>query len=267
LSEILQSNDFDNVTAKLHQISKLISQDQSKFMVVAQEELIPSALESTQKIVQKFPALTSPAQTSFLSNLETNSPSPSKIFVPVPFPVHYCAMALPTIPYRETEEGVALQLAATLATHKVLHREVREKGGAYGAGATMSPSDGVFAMHSYRDPRSLETHLRFNEALQWLMNPSNISTQALNEAKLSQLSSLDAPVDVGAQGSAEFMYGVTKELRQARRDALFRINQGYIAEVAKKWLLQEHASRVVLGPEQHQEQFEKDGWEVLNLNM
>jgi hypothetical protein len=35
-----------------------------------------------------------------------------------------------------------------------LHREIREKGGAYGGGAGASPVEGVFAFSSYRDPNT-----------------------------------------------------------------------------------------------------------------
>lgn len=40
-------------------------------------------------------------------------------------------------------------------SNKVLHREVREKGGAYGGGSKIG--DGVLNFYSYRDPNTLET--------------------------------------------------------------------------------------------------------------
>ena len=36
-----------------------------------------------------------------------------------------------------------------------LHKEVREKGGAYGGGASSSPLGGTFTFSSYRDPRQV----------------------------------------------------------------------------------------------------------------
>jgi len=39
-----------------------------------------------------------------------------------------------------------------------LHREIREKGGAYGGGASAAPVEGIFGFMSYRDPgRALQS--------------------------------------------------------------------------------------------------------------
>lgn len=51
----------------------------------------------------------------------------------------------------------------------VLHREIREKGGAYGAGCNFS-SNGVLSFYSYRDPHTLETYNAFEKAIQWASN-------------------------------------------------------------------------------------------------
>ncbi len=38
-----------------------------------------------------------------------------------------------------------------------LHKEIREKGGAYGSGCKYS-ADGYLAFYSYRDPNHLQTY-------------------------------------------------------------------------------------------------------------
>lgn len=48
----------------------------------------------------------------------------------------------------------------------VLHQEIREKGGAYGAGATLK-NEGTMNLWSYRDPHVLETYQAFEKAIQW----------------------------------------------------------------------------------------------------
>jgi Zn-dependent M16 (insulinase) family peptidase len=65
-----------------------------------------------------------------------------KTFVTTQFPVHYCALALPTVPYTH-EDSAPLRILAKLLTAKFLLPEIREKGGAYGAGAASNPSSGT----------------------------------------------------------------------------------------------------------------------------
>jgi hypothetical protein len=65
-----------------------------------------------------------------------------KTFVTTQFPVHYCALALPTVPYMH-EDSAPLRILAKLLTAKFLLPEIREKGGAYGAGAASNPSSGT----------------------------------------------------------------------------------------------------------------------------
>jgi Zn-dependent M16 (insulinase) family peptidase len=71
------------------------------------------------------------------TKLETN-----KTFVATPFPVHYCGLVLPTVPYSH-EDSAPLRILAKLLTSKLLLPEIREKGGAYGGGATSSATSGT----------------------------------------------------------------------------------------------------------------------------
>ena len=90
----------------------------------------------------------------------TKAPPPdlsrnTKSFFPLPYQVYYGALALPTVSYT-SPAGAPLQILSQLLTHKHLLHEVREKGGAYGAGAYSRGMDGVFGFYSYRDPQPAE---------------------------------------------------------------------------------------------------------------
>jgi hypothetical protein len=50
-------------------------------------------------------------------------------------------MALPTVRYTH-EDSVPLRILAKLLTSKFLLSEIREKGGAYGGGASSNPTSG-----------------------------------------------------------------------------------------------------------------------------
>ena len=52
-----------------------------------------------------------------------------------PFPINFTSMAVPTVPYTHPDHP-ALKVLSALLSSKFLHSEIREKGGAYGGGAT-----------------------------------------------------------------------------------------------------------------------------------
>ena len=74
----------------------------------------------------------------------------------MPSQTSYCAASLTTVPYVH-EDAAALLLLGQALTTKVLHREIREKGGAYGGGAGANPRCGTFGFNSYRDPQGPKT--------------------------------------------------------------------------------------------------------------
>ena len=63
----------------------------------------------------------------------------------------------------------------------------REKGGAYGGGAT-GDSANQFKFYSYRDPSTVETVDRFDAAVQWALDVDNYRSEYVDEAKLSVFS-------------------------------------------------------------------------------
>jgi Zn-dependent M16 (insulinase) family peptidase len=62
--------------------------------------------------------------------------------------VNNVSMGLRTVPFIHADSPV-LTVASQLLSTLFLHREIREKGGAYGGGASHS-TDGVFSFWSYR---------------------------------------------------------------------------------------------------------------------
>lgn len=56
-----------------------------------------------------------------------------------------------------------------LLTNTILHREIREKGGAYGGGCKFN-NNGLLNFFSYRDPKNVQTYDAFTKAVQWAEN-------------------------------------------------------------------------------------------------
>ncbi|CCD26340.1 pitrilysin family metalloprotease NDAI_0H01660 [Naumovozyma dairenensis CBS 421] len=164
-----------------------------------------------------------------------------------PFQVHYTAQCLTGVPYTH-EDGAPLQVLSNLLTFRHLHREVREKGGAYGGGATYSALPGIFSYYSYRDPQPLRSLDIFNKSAEYVLNGSKWVKNDLDEAKLTIFQQIDAPTSPKGEGITEFFSGVTDEMRQKRREQLLDVSLSDINRVAEKYLLSKNSSVAVVGP-------------------
>lgn len=218
------------------------------------------------------------ALTHFLSNLPPSSTVPqettrfarpataSKTLFPLPYQVSYSALGLRTVPYVHPH-GASLQLLSQLLTHKHLHHEIREKGGAYGGGAYARGLAGLFGMYSYRDPNPRNTMKIMQEAGQWAFK-KDFSDQDLEEAKLSVFQAVDAPESVSEEGMTRFLNGVDEEMEQVRREQLLDVTKADVKDVAEKYLIDcmPRATVAVLGAGKEWAS-EDEGWAIKNLQM
>ncbi|KAF2863648.1 mitochondrial presequence protease [Piedraia hortae CBS 480.64] len=178
------------------------------------------------------------------TSLWTPPSSPTKTVFPLPYQVYYSALAIPTTSYTDPQ-GVPNAILAKLLTHKHLHHEIREKGGAYGGGAYNQALGGVFGMYAYRDP-SPENSLRtMQKALQWAAE-RKWTDRELEEAKLSVFQGLDAPKSVNQEGMEQFLRGVTVEDQDLRREKLLDVTASDVIHAAER-LAQKSGNITVLG--------------------
>ncbi|OLN86897.1 Mitochondrial presequence protease [Colletotrichum chlorophyti] len=158
-----------------------------------------------------------------------------KSFFPLPYQVYYGSLALPTVSYTSAD-GAPLQILAQLLTHKHLHHEIREKGGAYGGGAYSRGLDGLFGFYSYRDPNPQNTLSIMRNAGQWARD-KEWADRDLEEAKISVFQSVDAPQSVNAEGMGRFLSGITEEMKQTRREQLLDVSKEQVQDVAQKYIV------------------------------
>ncbi|KAI0146375.1 Metalloenzyme, LuxS/M16 peptidase-like protein [Xylariaceae sp. FL1272] len=164
-----------------------------------------------------------------------NSTRDIKAFFPLPYQVYYGSLALPTVSYT-SPHGAPLQILAQLLTHKHLHHEIREKGGAYGGGAYMKGLEGLFGFYSYRDPNPQNTLSIMRNAGRWAAD-KNWSDQDLEEAKISVFQGVDAPKSVNTEGMLRFVSGITDEMQQTRREQLLDVTKDQVREVAQRYIV------------------------------
>ncbi|MDC0244115.1 insulinase family protein [Pseudomonadota bacterium] len=159
--------------------------------------------------------------------------------------VCYCAEAFQGVP-REHPDAPALSVLATVLRNGFLHTAIREKGGAYGAGATNDTSTNTFKFFSYRDPKCAETFAAFKEAIAW--SKTSISNQHLEEAILGVVSSIDKPLSPVGEAKNDFNFNLenisTKERLEMRQrvincsiEDLIRVSKKYLTKDSKKSIL------------------------------
>ncbi len=161
-------------------------------------------------------------------------------------PVSYVARVFPTVPLVHADSAGLLVLAKLLRAC-YLHRELREKGGAYGGMATYDVQLGLFSMLSYRDPHLLRTLQVYRDAAAWAAAGS-FSDGDIREAILAVFGNLDRPVSPAGKGQREFSYrlqGLSTSSRQALREGILAVDRATLQRSADTYLLAGWAASAV----------------------
>jgi len=162
-------------------------------------------------------------------------------------PVSFIAQSYKTIGFLH-EDSPYLVLASFLFENKILHKKIREEGGAYGSGANYSPTNGIFTFSSFRDPHIQSTLDAFKMAIKEISN-SNFTTEDLNEAKLGIIQHTDVPISPGSRAITAYSWyrsGKTPEMRQEFRDKILNAKKEDVIAAAKKHLQDQIDNNIVV---------------------
>ena len=180
--------------------------------------------------------------------------------------VSFCAKAYPTVPV-DHDDAAALTVLGGFLRNGFLHTAIREKGGAYGSGASQDSSIAAFRFFSYRDPRITGTLNDFDASIQWMLTNQHKESQ-LEEAILGVISSLDKPSSPAGEAKQAFhnqLFGRTAKQRQAFRQKVLTVSLQELQEVTKKYLLPENASIAVISNENNRQELEELELNINNL--
>lgn len=263
LAKRLPTEGLRDIISKLKTIQRFAISDSSNLRMAVTCGL--KSASSNEAAIQKFISAL-PTAASVRSPQPDSPAFDTKTFFPAPFQVYYSALAIPTVPYVHSDSA-PLQILSQLLTHKHLHHEVREKGGAYGGGAYLRSTGGVFGFYSYRDPNPKNTLKIMQHAGRWAQREA-FSDQDLEEAKISVFQRIDAPENVSEEGMTRFLTGIDEETEQMNREQLLDVRIKDVKAVAQRYLVDglSSASLAVLG-EKTDWIDERDGWQVKNLQM
>ncbi|MBJ7450122.1 MAG: insulinase family protein [Parachlamydiales bacterium] len=141
--------------------------------------------------------------------------------------VAFTGIAMPCVSYNHPDTA-SLTLASFLFENKVLHKRIREQGGAYGSGASHNPTSAIYTFYTYRDPHLASSLQAIEEAVKDITN-GQFDIQDLEEAKLGVIQSLDTPINPGSRAiSAYFWWRSGKTLAHRikyRKDILEKTPQ------------------------------------------
>ncbi|MCP3874983.1 MAG: peptidase M16 [Desulfobacteraceae bacterium] len=135
------------------------------------------------------------------------------------------------------EDSPGLAVISKILRSLYLHREIREKGGAYGGFAIYNTEEGIFSFGSYRDPHIKRTLDVYKGACDYIINGGYTQTD-IKEAILQVCSEIDKPETPGPSAMKAFYRNITKlddNIRQQFKDALLKLDKKRIQDIAQKY--------------------------------
>lgn len=158
-------------------------------------------------------------------------------------PVAFISKVFRTIPYIHPD-APALRAASHLLENVVLHKKIREEGGAYGGGAVSNGASGNFYFYSFRDPHIDATIKAFEDSITTI-STQKFDAEDLEEAKFEMIQDLDAPISPGHRAETAYHWnrsGKTLAVRQAFRDRLLSLTPEQVAKACSLHIKENYPS-------------------------
>ncbi len=211
----------------------ILTTTRTTMAICAEAAALPTMNEPSMRLLSKLSqgeAVTETSEHSFTRQT-------SHVCWDYNLPVAYVARVFPTVPYTH-HDAPALQVLAKMLRANFLHREIREKGGAYGGMAGYSSDGGLLSMLSYRDPHLARTLDVYRQAVDWACE-GDFSSDMIREAILASFGELDRPLSPGGRGYHEFILqeqGLLPAMRRQYRRDLLMTEKDDLVRVASTYL-------------------------------
>jgi len=257
ISELL-AGDLDQLIVKLQQLAGyLLNRNSMKVAINAEQKALETVEGHLEAFLRSIPKTANADLLQDTLSVNTPFPPPSeKCFLGLPADCNFVTMCFPGVQYTHSDY-TKLQVLAHILTNGYLHGEIREKGGAYGGGASFG-ANGVMSLYSYRDPNLVPTLQHFNDSIQWILD-NKFSEENIVEAKLNVFSAVDRPVPPSKQGLTAFVADLTPPMQARNRALLFEVDRHDIKHVAAKYMLRT-PSIAAFGSELQAQRLQRDGW-------
>jgi Zn-dependent M16 (insulinase) family peptidase len=241
---IANDDGLQKLLASLQAIHQKVLKAPRRFLLIAEGEHLPE-LESTMGHVWQSSVFT---------------PSASIFTFPTPVvaknvawlantQVQFCAKAFPAVT-AEHMDAAPLMLLGGFLRNGYLHGAIRERGGAYGGGASYDSNAAAFRFYSYRDPRLAETLQDFDASVQWLLQEKHEQRQ-LEETVLGIISDMDKPLSPSGEARHAYhnaLYGRTPEQRRRFRERILAVTLNDLQRAGESYLVGDKAVTAVVAP-------------------
>lgn len=229
----LPEADLDDLISRYERIRDALfhSGNRISVCVTAEESALPEIREQLAGLLESLPARSVPA------------PDP-KPFEPagnraktIAVPVAYNAKVRKAVRFSDPDAPALLVLANYL-DDKYLLREIREKGGAYGASALFGRETGYFSFLSYRDPHIARTLKVWEDAVPFV-HDADITPDDLKEAILAACAAIDPLLSPDTKGRSRFfddLSGYTLERKSEFKQRLLKVTVEDLRRVADRHL-------------------------------
>ena len=200
--------------------------------VTAEEPALEELKEQITGLLEALPAPASPPAISPAAG--ERAPHQART---TSVPVAYNAQVRKTVGFTHPD-APALLVLANFLDDKYLLREIREKGGAYGASANFGRETGYFSYLSYRDPHVVRTLKVWDNAPE-AVTESEITPDDLKEAILASCAAVDPLLSPDTKGRSRFfddLSGYTIERKAEFKQGLLKVSVEDMRRVAVKYL-------------------------------
>ncbi len=234
-----------------------------QFLLVCEEHHSERLVEEVQKAWDKLRVNQAPV---YLSKVEQDDSHADQAWL-IQANVQFCASAYQAVEVSHPDAAPLMVLAGYLR-NGFLHSAIREKGGAYGGGASYDGNACSFRFYSYRDPRLAETFQDFDASLDWLLNKEQHAYQ-LEEAILGLVSSMDKPGSPAGEAITAcyaLLHGRTPAFRKQLRERLLNVTIDDLKRVTHTYLREQKPVRAVVAPVAKKEVLEQLGFEIKKVN-
>ena len=243
----LNETQITDLMAQLDEIRKRLFRPQALRIIVTCEESMIGDLEELIKALVAAQAHDTKSAAGQAPRAEPRDSEARTAPVPVAFNVRF----FKTVRYTHADAPALLVLANYLRD-TFLHRELREKGGAYGGFASAGVLSGTFYLGSYRDPNIVRTYEAFDRAVRWVID-QDIEPEALKEAILGacgDVDPLESPDIRGRREATNRATGLTKEARGRFKQRLLQVSSEDLRRVTQTYFVDAPAIQTtVAGPD------------------
>lgn len=235
--QIQDENGMREIAARLAAVHAKITASPA-WVIVAAEAPAASALSALLALAIERTPRPVAAQESF----KVDAPANTMLHAAAQVNHCYAAWLAPKLGH---PDAAACAVLAEWMTNEVLHRAIREEGGAYGAGASYDAMTGIFRMISTRDPRLLATYADFDAAIEAALG-AEMTRESIEEAIICVIRDLDkprSPYRHAMQSWSRKRVGITDEMRNQFRAGVLGCTASELRAAAKAWLQGQAPSR------------------------